>query len=70
VSRFTHPRDLCCGGVGRDGLRQKVATYRSGEFLGLFIGPTLIAVMFTLMQAWRAAISGHLSSEEVMKTAA
>jgi predicted PurR-regulated permease PerM len=27
-------------------------------FLGLFIGPTLIAIMFTLLQAWRAAISG------------
>jgi predicted PurR-regulated permease PerM len=39
-------------------------------FLGLFIGPTLIAIMFTLTQAWRAAISGHLASEEVMKTAA
>jgi predicted PurR-regulated permease PerM len=29
-------------------------------FLGLFIGPTLIAIMFTLLQAWRAALSGHL----------
>jgi predicted PurR-regulated permease PerM len=28
-------------------------------FLGLFIGPTLIAIMFTLLQAWRAAISGQ-----------
>ena len=28
-------------------------------FLGLFIGPTLIAIMFTLVQAWRAAVSGH-----------
>ncbi len=28
-------------------------------FLGLFIGPTLIAIMFTLFQAWRAAIVDH-----------
>ena len=28
-------------------------------FLGLFIGPTLIAIMYTLLQAWRAAISGQ-----------
>jgi predicted PurR-regulated permease PerM len=28
-------------------------------FLGLFIGPTLIAIMFTLLQAWQAAVSGH-----------
>jgi predicted PurR-regulated permease PerM len=28
-------------------------------FLGLFIGPTLMAIMFTLLQAWRAAISGN-----------
>ena len=28
-------------------------------FLGLFIGPTLIAIMFTLLQAWRATISGQ-----------
>ena len=34
-------------------------------FLGLFIGPTLIAIMFTLLQAWRAAISAH-SAGEVM----
>ena len=26
-------------------------------FLGLFIGPSLIAIMFTLLQAWRAAVS-------------
>jgi predicted PurR-regulated permease PerM len=26
-------------------------------FLGLFIGPTLIAIMFTLRQAWRVAMS-------------
>jgi len=26
-------------------------------FLGLFIGPTLIAIMFTFLQAWRAAVS-------------
>jgi predicted PurR-regulated permease PerM len=28
-------------------------------FLGLFIGPTLIAIMFTLLQAWRVAMSSH-----------
>jgi predicted PurR-regulated permease PerM len=28
-------------------------------FLGLFIGPTLIAIMYTLLQAWRAAIQGQ-----------
>jgi predicted PurR-regulated permease PerM len=38
-------------------------------FLGLFIGPTLIAIMFTLLQAWRAAISDHPAAE-VMKPAA
>jgi predicted PurR-regulated permease PerM len=32
-------------------------------FLGLFIGPTLIAIMFTLLQAWRAAVSGHPAAE-------
>jgi len=32
-------------------------------FLGLFIGPTLIAIMFTLLQAWRAAVSGRLVPE-------
>src|SRR5207253_739729 len=34
-------------------------------FLGLFIGPTLIAIMFTFLQAWRAAVSGHLAAEVV-----
>ncbi len=38
-------------------------------FLGLFIGPTLIAITFTLLQAWRAAVSAHPASE-VMKPAA
>jgi predicted PurR-regulated permease PerM len=28
-------------------------------FLGLFIGPTLIAIFFTLLQAWRAAVAEH-----------
>ncbi len=37
-------------------------------FLGLFIGPTLIAIVFTLLQAWRAVISGHPAAE-VMKPA-
>lgn len=32
-------------------------------FLGLFIGPTLIAITFTLLQAWRAAVSGHPPAE-------
>jgi predicted PurR-regulated permease PerM len=32
-------------------------------FLGLFVGPTLIAIMFTLLQAWRAAISGQPGTE-------
>jgi predicted PurR-regulated permease PerM len=38
-------------------------------FLGLFIGPTLIAVMFTLVQAWRAAVASH-SAAEVVKPSA
>jgi predicted PurR-regulated permease PerM len=38
-------------------------------FLGLFIGPTLIAIMLTLLQAWRAVISSHASAE-VIKPAA
>lgn len=38
-------------------------------FLGLFIGPTLIAIMFTLLQAWRAAISGQ-SAAAALKPAA
>ena len=38
-------------------------------FLGLFIGPTLIAIMFTLLQAWRAAVSSH-SVVEAIKPAA
>jgi predicted PurR-regulated permease PerM len=31
--------------------------------LGLFIGPTLIAVLYTLFQAWRAAIAAHPATE-------
>jgi predicted PurR-regulated permease PerM len=38
-------------------------------FLGIFIGPTLIAIMFTLVQAWRAAVAGHPVAD-VMKPAA
>jgi predicted PurR-regulated permease PerM len=38
-------------------------------FLGLFIGPTLIAIMFTLLQAWRVAISGQPGAE-MLKPAA
>jgi predicted PurR-regulated permease PerM len=37
-------------------------------FLGLFIGPTLIAIMFNLVQAWRAAVSDHAAAD-VMKPA-
>ena len=33
--------------------------FRALGFPGLFIGPTLIAIMFTLLQAWRVAISDH-----------
>ncbi|MFL5266573.1 MAG: hypothetical protein ACJ8AH_08260 [Stellaceae bacterium] len=32
-------------------------------FLGLFIEPTLIAITFTLLQARRAAVSGHPTVE-------
>jgi len=40
-------------------------------FLGLFIGPSLIAIMFTLLQAWRAAVSvSGPRSTEIMKPAA
>jgi predicted PurR-regulated permease PerM len=38
-------------------------------FLGLFIGPTLIAIMFTLVQAWRAAVANHPAAE-IVKPAA
>ncbi len=38
-------------------------------FLGLFIGPTLIAIVFTLFQAWRAAVS-DLPTAEFMEPAA
>ena len=38
-------------------------------FLGLFIGPTLIAIMFTMLQAWRAAVSDQAAAE-VVKPAA
>jgi predicted PurR-regulated permease PerM len=38
-------------------------------FLGLFIGPTLIAIMFTLVQAWRASIAGQLRAQ-TLKTVA
>ena len=32
-------------------------------FLGLFIGPTLLAIMFTLLQAWRTAVFDHPVAE-------
>ena len=38
-------------------------------FLGLFIGPTLIAIMFTLVQAWRMAIADHLAAEAIKRAA-
>ena len=38
-------------------------------FLGLFIGPTLIAIMFTLLQAWRAAVSSHPVVEAIKPAA-
>jgi predicted PurR-regulated permease PerM len=38
-------------------------------FLGLFIGPTLIAIMFTVLLAWRNAISDHPAAD-AMKPAA
>ena len=38
-------------------------------FLGLFIGPTLIAILFTLLQAWRSAISSP-STDDAMRPAA
>ena len=38
-------------------------------FLGLFIGPTLIAIMFTLVQAWRMAIADHLAAEAIKPAA-
>jgi predicted PurR-regulated permease PerM len=38
-------------------------------FLGLFTGPTLIAIMFTLLQAWRAAVSGHPVAEVIRPAA-
>jgi predicted PurR-regulated permease PerM len=38
-------------------------------FLGLFIGPTLIAIVFTLFQAWRAAVLDHPSAEFIKPAA-
>ena len=38
-------------------------------FLGLFLGPTLIAILYTLFQAWRAAIVAHPAAE-IIKPAA
>jgi predicted PurR-regulated permease PerM len=32
-------------------------------FLGLFTGPTLIAIFFTLLQAWRVAVADHPTEE-------
>ena len=38
-------------------------------FFGLFIGPTLIAIVFTLLQAWRAAVSSHPVVEAIKPAA-
>lgn len=38
-------------------------------FLGLFIGPTLIAIIFTLLQAWRAAVAADPAPEAVKPAA-
>ena len=38
-------------------------------FLGLFIGPTLIAVMFTLLTAWRVAVADHPAVEPAKRPA-
>jgi predicted PurR-regulated permease PerM len=38
-------------------------------FLGLFIGPILIAIMFTLLQAWRAAILDQSAASAVKRAA-
>jgi predicted PurR-regulated permease PerM len=38
-------------------------------FLELFIGPTLIAIMFTLVQAWRAAVAGHPAAQAIKPAA-
>jgi hypothetical protein len=37
--------------------------------LGLFIGPTLIAIVFTPFQAWRAAVSDHATAEFIKPAA-
>jgi predicted PurR-regulated permease PerM len=39
-------------------------------FLGLFIGPTLIAILFNLLQAWRNAVASHPATEAMMRPAA
>jgi hypothetical protein len=38
-------------------------------FLGLFIGPTLIAIVFTLLQSWRAAVSSPPVAEAIKPAA-
>jgi predicted PurR-regulated permease PerM len=38
-------------------------------FLGLFIGPTLIGIVFTLLQAWRAVVSSHPVVEAIKPAA-
>jgi hypothetical protein len=53
--------------------RDRVPSQREGVFggfiafgfLGLFIGPTLIAIMFTLLRAWRATVAGHPAAANI-----
>jgi predicted PurR-regulated permease PerM len=37
-------------------------------FLGLFVGPSLIAIVYTLLTAWRTAVAGHPATAAVKAT--
>ncbi len=37
-------------------------------FLGLFVGPTLIAIVYTLLTAWRSAVAAHPATVAVKAT--
>ena len=37
-------------------------------FLGLFVGPTLIAIVYTLLTAWRTAVAAHPETAAVKAT--
>ena len=37
-------------------------------FLGLFVGPTLIAIVYTLLIAWRTAVAAHPATAAVKAT--